>query len=192
MSTGFPRTGGPRNPGDPDPRALVEQVIRVDQAGEFGAVRIYEGQLAALRWTGRTNSDAGRKIAAMARAEREHNKTFDRLIAERRVRPTLLSPLWNVAGFALGAATALMGDKAAMACTVAVEETIDEHYASQAATLGDDEAELRATVEKFRADELAHRDEALASGAAEAPAYVALTTAIKMGSRLAIWLSTRI
>jgi 3-demethoxyubiquinol 3-hydroxylase len=182
----------PRNPGDPDARALVERVIRVDQAGEFGAVRIYDGQLAALRWTGRANSDAARKIAAMARAEREHNKTFDRMIAERRVRPTLLSPLWNVAGFALGAATALMGDKAAMACTVAIEETIDEHYASQAAALGDDEAELRATVEKFRADELSHRDEALASGAEQAPAYEALTAAIKMGSRLAIWLSTRL
>ncbi len=182
----------PRNPGDPDPRALVERVIRVDQAGEVGAVRIYEGQLAALRWTGRADSDAGRKIAAMARAEREHSKTFDRLVAERRVRPTLLSPLWNVAGFALGAATALLGDKAAMACTVAVEETIDEHYASQAAALGDEEAELRATVERFRADELAHRDEALASGAEQAPGYEVMTAAIKAGSRLAIWLSTRI
>ena len=159
------KTGESRNPGDPEPRELVERMIRVDQAGEFGAVRIYEGQLAALRWTGRANGEAGRKIAAMARAEREHNKAFDRLLAERRVRPTVLSPLWNVAGFALGAATALMGDKAAMACTVAVEETIDEHYAHQAAALGDDEAELRATIEKFRAEEIEHRDEALASPA---------------------------
>jgi ubiquinone biosynthesis monooxygenase Coq7 len=185
-------TAGQRNPGDPDRRQLVERVIRVDQAGEFGAVRIYQGQLAALRWTGRSNSEAGRKIAVMARAEREHNKVFDRLIAERRVRPTALSPIWSLAGFALGAATALMGDKAAMACTVAIEETIDEHYASQAAALGDDEAELRGTVEKFRADELAHRDEALASGAEQAPAYGVLTAAIRAGSRLAIWLSTRI
>ena len=185
-------TADTRNPGDPDARTIVERTIRVDQAGEFGAVRIYEGQLAALRWTGRGKGDAGRKIAAMARAEREHRATFDRLLVERRVRPTLLSPLWGVAGFALGAATALMGEKAAMACTVAVEETIDEHYASQAAALGDDEAELRTTVEKFRADELQHRDEALASGAEEAPGYGALTSAIKAGSRLAIWLSTRI
>src|SRR5262249_19292866 len=146
-----------------------------DQAGEFGAVRIYDGQLAALRWTGRANSEAGRKMAAMARAEREHNKMFDRLIAERRERPTLLSPLWNVAGLAVGAATGLMGEKAGMACTVAIEETIDEHYASQAAALGDDEAELRSTIEKFRADELAHRDEALASGAEQAVGYEALT-----------------
>ena len=108
------------------------------------------------------------------------------------MRPTALSPLWNVAGFALGAATALMGDKAAMACTVAIEETIDEHYASQAAALGDDEAELRSTIEKFRAEEIEHKDTALAAGAEEAPAYSALTSAIKAGSRLAIWLSTRI
>ena len=186
------RTADRRNPGDPDPRRTVERVIRVDQAGEFGAVRIYEGQLAALRWTGRSNSEAGRKIAHMARAEREHRATFDKMMAQRRVRPTVLSPLWSLAGFGLGAVTALMGDKAAMACTVAVEETIDEHYASQAAQLGDDEAELRSTVEKFRADELAHRDEALASGAEQAVAYRPLTAAIKAGSRLAIWLSTRI
>jgi ubiquinone biosynthesis monooxygenase Coq7 len=186
------KTGEIRNPGDPEPRTLIERMIRVDQAGEFGAVRIYEGQLAALRWTGRANSEAGRKIAHMARQEREHNKLFDRLLVERRVRPTALSPLWNVAGFALGAATALMGDKAAMACTVAVEETIDEHYGNQAARLGDDEAGLRATVEKCRAEEIEHRDEALASDAEQAPGYEVLTSAIKAGSRLAIWLSTRI
>ncbi len=186
------RTAEVRNPGDPDARQLVERILRVDQAGEFGAVRIYEGQLAALKWTGRAHGTAGRKIAHMAKAEREHNRTFDRLIAERRVRPTLLSPIWGIAGFALGAATALMGEKAAMACTVAVEETIDEHYAQQAAQLGDDEAPLRATIEKFRAEEIEHKDTALASGAEDAPAYRPLTAAIKAGSKLAIWLSTRI
>ena len=185
-------TADGRNPGDPEPRDLVERVIRVDQAGEMGAVRIYEGQLAALRWTGRAKTQTARKIAAMARAERLHHNEFNRLIAARKVRPTLLSPLWSAAGFALGAATALMGDKAAMACTVAIEETIDEHYAGQAEQLGDDEAELRTTVEKFRAEELQHRDEALAAGAEQAPGYGALTAAIKAGSRLAIWLSTRI
>jgi ubiquinone biosynthesis monooxygenase Coq7 len=185
-------TAETRNPGDLGPRQVVERAIRVDQAGELGAVRIYEGQLAALRWTGRANSEAGRKIAAMARAEREHNKVFDRLMVARRVRPTLLSPLWHVAGFALGAATALMGDKAAMACTVAVEETIDGHYAEQAASLGDDEADLRGTIEKFRAEEIEHKETALAAGAEEAPAYEALSAAIKAGSRLAIWLSTRV
>jgi ubiquinone biosynthesis monooxygenase Coq7 len=185
------KTGEVRNPGDAEPRELIERTIRVDQAGEFGAVRIYQGQLAAMRWTGRANSEAGRKIAAMARAEREHNQVFDSLLVERRVRPTALQPLWSVAGFALGAATALLGDKAAMACTVAVEETIDEHYAHQAATLGDDEAELRGTIEKFRAEEIEHKETALAAGAEQAPAYEALTSAIKAGSRLAIWLSTR-
>lgn len=180
------------NPGDPDRREIVERVIRVDQAGEFGAVRIYEGQLAAMRWRGRSNTMTARKIASMARAEREHNQLFDRLLAERRVRPTVLSPLWSIAGFALGAATALMGDEAAMACTVAIEETIDEHYASQAAELPEEESDLRATVEKFRAEEIEHKNEALASGAEQTPGYTALTAAIKAGSKLAIWLSTRI
>jgi ubiquinone biosynthesis monooxygenase Coq7 len=186
------KTAETRNPGDLEPRELLERIVRVDQAGEFGAVRIYEGQLAALRWTGRSRTTTGRKIEAMARVERQHQAEFNRLLAARRVRPTLLSPLWSMAGFALGAATALMGDKAAMACTVAIEETIDEHYASQAAQLGEDESELKDTVQKFRADELAHRDEALASGAADAPGYEVLTAAIKAGSRLAIWLSTRL
>jgi len=185
------KTGDGRNPGDPGTREIVERTIRVDQAGEFGAVRIYEGHRAALRRTGRANGEAGRKIAHMARQEREHRKAFDRLLVERRVRPTALSPLWSAAGFALGAATALMGDKAAMACTVAVEETIEEHYAGQAASLGDDEAALRSTVKKFRAEEIEHRDAALAAGAEQTPGYEALSAAIKAGSRLAIWLSTR-
>ena len=186
------RTGDPRNPGDPDPRQLVERVIRVDQAGEFGAVRIYEGQLAALRWTGRANSDARRKIAAMARAEREHNKTFDRLIAERRVRPTLLSPLWNVAGFALGAATALMSEEAALACTDAVETEIDKHYSSQLAQLGDEDPELASDIAEFQADELEHRDTARAAGATNAVGYPLLTAAIRAGCRVAIGLSKHI
>ncbi len=162
-------------------------MIRVDQAGELGAVRIYAGQLAVLG-----DAPAGRIIREMAATEREHLDAFDKLIVERRVRPTALSPLWHVAGYALGAATALMGARAAMACTVAVEEVIDEHYAGQAERLGDDEAEFRATVEAFRDDEIAHRDTALRHEAAEAPGYELLTTAIKAGSRLAIWLSTRI
>jgi ubiquinone biosynthesis monooxygenase Coq7 len=103
-----------------------------------------------------------------------------------------LEPLWHLAGFALGAATALMGEKAAMACTVAVEEVIEEHYADQAAKLGEDEAPLRETIEKFRADELEHRDTAVAHHARETPGYELLASAIKAGSRLAIWLSTRV
>jgi len=161
--------------------------VRVDHAGEYGAVRIYEGQLAVLG-----DSDKADAIRHMADQEREHLEKFNRLIGERRVRPTALMPVWHAAGFALGAATALMGERAAMACTVAVEEAIDEHYAAQAAMLGDDEAELRDTIEKFRADELEHRDTALAHEAEEAPGYEVLSAVIKKGSRLAIWLSERV
>ena len=180
-------TAEDRLPGDLTRQALIARMIRVDHAGEYGARRIYEGQLAVL---GRTPS--GPAIAEMHDQEARHLEAFESLIAERRVRPTALQPLWHMAGFALGAATALMGEKAAMACTVAVEEVIDEHYAGQIERLGDDEAELRAALEDFRADELAHRDTGLAHGAAETPGYEPLSAAIKAGSRLAIWLSERV
>ncbi len=180
-------TAEDRLPGDPTREQLIERIIRVDHAGEYGAVRIYAGQLAVL---GRSRS--GATIREMAAKEAEHLAAFDRLVAERAVRPTLLSPLWHAAGFALGAATALMGERAAMACTEAVEEVIDAHYAGQAAALGDDEAALRAQIERFRADEIEHRDTARAEGAAEAPGHEVLTAAIKAGSRLAIWLSERL
>jgi 3-demethoxyubiquinol 3-hydroxylase len=177
-----------RLPGDPTAEEMVERIIRVDQAGEYGAVRIYDGQLAVL---GKTKM--GPVIRKMAAAERHHLDTFNDLVAERRVRPTALMPLWHLAGFALGAGTALLGEKAAMACTVAVEEVIDEHYAGQLDHLDEDqEAELRKTVIEFRDDELEHRDEGLAHGAREAPGYEGLSTVVKAGSRLAIWLSERI
>lgn len=185
--TGHPRrTGEDSLPGDPSRDDLVARMIRVDHAGEVGAVRIYQGQLAVLGGT-----KAGAVIERMAKAEARHLEVFERLMVERRVRPTLLSPLWHVAGYALGATTALLGPEAAMACTVAVEEVIDEHYQRQAETLGADETALRDTVEKFRGEEVEHRDTALANAAREAPAYRPLTEAIKAGSRLAIWLSTR-
>ncbi len=180
-------TGEDRLPGDPNPQTLVEQMIRVDQAGEFGAVRIYQGQLAVLR-----DHRARDTVRHMAEQERVHLDTFNRLLVDWRVRPTALSPLWHVAGFALGAATAALGPKAAMACTVAVEEVIDEHYAQQAEQLGDDQTELRETIERFRGEELEHRDTALEEGATETPGYELLSAGIKAGSRLAIWLSTRI
>ena len=180
-------TGEGRMPGDPSPAAQVEAMIRVDHAGEYGAVRIYQGQLAVLGGTA-----AAESIREMAEQERRHLESFDRLVADRRVRPTALQPLWHIAGFALGAATALLGPTAAMACTQAVEEVIDEHYAGQAAALGDDEASLRGLIEEYRADEIAHRDRAVAEGALQAPGHALLTEAIKAGSRLAIWLSTRI
>jgi ubiquinone biosynthesis monooxygenase Coq7 len=180
-------TGEGRLPGDPTRQEIVERIIRVDQAGETGAVRIYEGQLAVLGQT-----DAAAPIRHMAEQEREHLATFDALMIERRVRPTILSPLWHVAGFALGAGTALMGPRAAMACTVAVEEAIDEHYAGQAAVLGEGEAELRAHVLAARADEIEHRNMARDAGAEKAPGYIALHGTIKAGTKLAIWLSERI
>lgn len=184
---GKPADGAGRQPGDPTRTQQIERMIRVDQAGEYGATRIYAGQLAVLG-----EAASGDTIRRMAAQEDHHLATFDRMVAERRVRPTLLTPLWHVTGFALGAACALLGEKAAMACTEAVEQVIDEHYAGQITELGEDEAELKAVIEEFRADEIEHRDIARAEGAAEAPAYPLLSEAIKRGSRLAIWLSTRI
>ncbi len=181
------KTGEDRLPGDPTAREVVERTIRVDHAGEYGAKRIYEGQLAVL---GRTKY--GPLIEHMKAQEQVHLDTFSRLIGERRVRPTALLPFWHVAGFALGAATALLGHRGAMACTVAVEEAIDEHYRAQEDTLGDDEAELRADIARFRAEELEHRDTGLEHEAEQAPAYRLLSAAIKTGCKIAIKISERV
>jgi ubiquinone biosynthesis monooxygenase Coq7 len=168
----------------------VEAMIRVDHAGEYGAVRIYEGQLAVLDARG-GSTKAAAIIRKMAEQEQHHLKTFDALVNARRVRPTALEPVWRVAGFALGAATALMGEKAAMACTAAVEDVIDEHYAQQVERL-DHDPELQATVQEFRAEEIEHKNEALAQGAEQAAGYTLLSETIKAGCRLAILLSERI
>ena len=181
------RTGEDMLPGDGSPQERVRAMIRVDHAGEYGARRIYEGQLAVLGATA-----SGPVIRHMAEQEKRHLARFDALVVERRVRPTALSPLWHAASYALGVGTALLGPQAAMACTEAVESVIDEHYAGQAAALGEDEAGLRATIEEFRAEEAQHRDTALAHGAAQAPGYEVLSGAIKAGTRLAIWLSSRV
>jgi 3-demethoxyubiquinol 3-hydroxylase len=187
MSTPSPARRAHRLPGDPHPAEMLARMIRVDHAGEYGAARIYDGQLAVL---GR--SRVGAAIRAMAEQERRHLTEFERLVVAHRVRPTLLTPLWHAAGFALGAATALMGERAAMACTVAVEEVIDAHYGAQAETLGAQEPGLRATIEKFRDDEREHRTTAIAYGARDILGYGLLSGIVKTGSRLAIWLSTRI
>ncbi|MBF0326044.1 MAG: demethoxyubiquinone hydroxylase family protein [Alphaproteobacteria bacterium] len=181
------KTAERRIPGDPTKDQLIDRFLRVNQAGELGAVRIYQGQRAVLG-----KGRHGPLLAHMAAQEQHHLDTFNRLIGERRTRPTVLAPLWHVAGFVLGAGTALLGERAAMACTVAVEETIDAHYAEQAAQLGEDEAPLKATIEQFRAEELEHRDIGLANEAEQAPGYPVLSTAIKTGCRIAIWLSERI
>jgi ubiquinone biosynthesis monooxygenase Coq7 len=163
-------------------------MLRVNQAGEYGATRIYAGQLAVLG----QDRPAGRVIARMARQEQRHLDRFNGLMAERGVRPTALQPLWKVAGFALGAATALMSEKAAMACTDAVETEIDRHYRRQLADLGDSDPELAADIEEFRAEELEHRDTAREHGATETLGYPLLTAAIRAGCRVAIGLSKRI
>jgi 3-demethoxyubiquinol 3-hydroxylase len=177
----------PGLPGDPNPAATVESMIRVDHAGEYGAARIYAGQLAVL---GRSGS--AQTLREMRAQEQEHLDGFAELVVRRRVRPTALLPLWHLAGFALGAATAAMGERAAMACTVAVEEAIDAHYADQITALGADEAELCATIARYRDDELHHRDVALAHGARQALGYRLLSTAIKAGCRVAIAMSERV
>jgi ubiquinone biosynthesis monooxygenase Coq7 len=162
----------PRAPGS---HADIESMIRVDHAGEYGAVRIYQGQLAVLKRRG-DSAQAVETIEHMAEQEQRHLKAFDRLVNERKVRPTALEPVWRVAGFALGAATAALGEKAAYACTAAVEEVIDEHYASQIVALEDGrDPPLKAAVEDFRADEATHRDTALAQGAEQAPGYKLLS-----------------
>ncbi|MGD0432542.1 MAG: demethoxyubiquinone hydroxylase family protein [Acetobacteraceae bacterium] len=174
-------------PGDLPADEAIHRMIRVDHAGEYGAARIYAGQLAILG-----NSRKAELLRQMRDQEQAHLDCFNTMIAERRVRPTALLPFWHIAGFALGAATALLGERAAMACTVAVEETIDDHYAGQIDRLDESDGSLRETLEKFRGEELEHRTIALANGAERAPGYRLLTTAIRTGCRLAIRLSERL
>jgi 3-demethoxyubiquinol 3-hydroxylase len=168
--------------------SATDRMLRVDQAGEYGATRIYAGQLAVL---GDRTPISG-EVRHMAEQEAEHRAKFDALLAQRGVRPTALQPFWDVAGFALGAATALIGPKAAMACTAAVETEIDRHYTEQLEELGDSDPELSAMIEQFREDERAHRDAAFAAGAEQAPAYPLLSGAIRLGCRVAIRLAERI
>jgi ubiquinone biosynthesis monooxygenase Coq7 len=164
------------------------RMLRVDQAGEYGATRIYAGQMAVM---GDRAPHAG-EIAHMAEQEAAHRAKFDALLTKRGVRPTALQPVWNVAGFALGAATALIGPKAAMACTAAIETEIDRHYTEQLEELGDADPELAEMIREFRDDERAHKEAALAAGAEQAPAYPLLSGAIRLGCRMAIRLSERI
>ena len=174
-------------PGDLPEKAAVGRMLRVDHAGEYGARRIYAGQLAVLG--GRQCTGIIRK---MAEQEEEHLAAFGRLMKQRHVRPTALMPLWHVAGYAVGALTALLGEKAAMACTVAVESVIGEHYARQETALPDGEAALKQTIAQFREDEMEHHHTGLEHGAEDTPFYHALTQAIRLGTRGAIWLSERV
>ncbi|XP_022091384.1 5-demethoxyubiquinone hydroxylase, mitochondrial-like [Acanthaster planci] len=172
-------------------QAMIDRIIRVDHAGEVGADRIYAGQMAIL---GKTS--VGSVIQEMWDQEKHHRETFERLVPERRVRPTVLLPVWNIAGFVLGASTALLGKEGAMACTVAVEESIGEHYNSQIRELLEDDpeehAELLKIIKEFRDEELEHLDKGLEHDAEQAPMYSALSNVIKAGCSAAIWLSERI
>ena len=169
-------------------REILEEIIRVDHAGEYGATKIYDGQIAVFG----KNSKLGKTIQHMADQEQEHIDKFNELILEHRVRPTALLPLWNVAGYALGASTALMGEKAAMACTVAVEKVIGEHYQEQLELLEDDHKDLKKTISKFRDDELEHHDIGIEHDAENAPGYKIMSKVIELGCKTAIVISKKI
>ena len=188
MSTTKKPKGPVRLPGDPTPEQLVERIVRVDHAGEYGATRIYDGQLAIFG----KHSKIGKTIQHMADQEQEHIETFEKMIVDNRVRPTALLPIWNIAGFLLGASTALMGEKAAMACTVAVESVIGEHYKKQARFLGADQKKLKAIIKKFEKDELEHHDIGINHGAENASGYNLLSKVISTGCKIAITVSKKI
>jgi ubiquinone biosynthesis monooxygenase Coq7 len=181
----------PARPGMGAGRARLAEMLRVDHAGELAAVHIYRGQRAVL------NAAPGKDRIAYQLQEMEgheavHLARFDVILNERQVRPTLMAPLWRLAGFTLGAATALMGEKAAHACTEAVESVIEDHYAQQIAEIGQREPELAAELTQFRDDELAHRDQALQEGAKDAPGYPLLSAVIQAGCKAAIRISEKI
>lgn len=181
----------PRMPGRLPAHGLIDRILRVDQAGEYGATRIYEGQLAVLGNRSRTRSTAA-EIRHMAEQEKRHLARFNALLNAHQVRPTLLSPLWHAAGYALGVGTALLGREAAMACTAAVEDAITEHYERQAASLGEDVPDIHTAIVESAGDEEEHLQTAYRSGAEAAPLQGLMTGLIKAGCKLAIRLSERI
>tara|TARA_B100000427_G_C15288867_1_gene498800 strand:+ start:144 stop:677 length:534 start_codon:yes stop_codon:yes gene_type:complete len=170
---------------------ILEEIIRVDHAGERGAIKIYEGQLIALK-TFKQDEDLKRKIEEMKEHEHEHLEFFEKEIQKRNFKPTKLLPLWDLLGVALGFGTAMLGKKAAMLCTASVEEVIDDHYKNQTYKLKEDEKELRKKIVKFREDELNHRDIAYHEGATKKGPYSLLDKAIKTSSKIAITISEKI
>ena len=169
----------------------VEEFIRVDDAGERGAIKIYEGQLLALK-TFKQDEELKRKIEEMKEHEREHFEFFDKEIQKRNIKPTKLLPLWDLMGITLGFGTAMLGKKAAMLCTASVEEVIDDHYKNQTFKLKDDEIELKKKIIKFREDELEHRDIAYENGATKVGLYKVLDKIVKTSSKIAIVISEKI
>jgi len=172
-------------------KKILEEIIRVDHAGERGAIKIYEGQLLALK-TFKQDEDLKKQIEEMKEHEKEHYEFFDQEIQKRNIKPTKLLPVWDLLGITLGFGTAMLGKKAAMLCTASVEEVIDGHYKSQTYKLEDDEKELKSKINKFRDDELAHKDIAYESGATKEGFYGLLDKVIKTSSRLAIKISEKI
>lgn len=178
-------------PGRGAEKARMDEILRVDHAGEYAAVHIYRAQQAVFR--GRTGREAiTEDLGHMREQEAKHLKRFDALLNERRVRPTLMTPVWRLAALGLGAGTALMGEKAAHACTEAVESVIEEHYADQIAEVRDRDPDLAAELTRFREEELAHHDHAVEHGSREAPAYRLLSSVIKAGCRAAIKISEKV
>ncbi|XP_041840216.1 5-demethoxyubiquinone hydroxylase, mitochondrial [Melanotaenia boesemani] len=178
-------------PCDDEEKEMVHQMLRVDHAGEYGANRIYAGQMAVL---GRSRT--GPLIQQMWDQEKKHLAKFNEILAENRVRPTALLPLWNIAGFVLGASTALLGKEGAMACTVAVEESISEHYNSQIRVLMERDpekyTELLQLIKEFRDDEMDHHDTGLEHDAESVPGYWLLKNVIQLGCKAAIYVSQRV
>ena len=172
-------------------KKILEEIIRVDHAGERGAIKIYEGQLLALK-TIKQDENLKNKIEEMKEQEKEHLKYFEKEIQKRKIRPTSLLPLWDVMGVMLGFGTAVLGKKAALLCTASVEEVIDEHYKNQLKKLGDDEKDLKNSIEKFKQDEIKHKNTAYESGATNKGVYLIMDKVIRTGSRIAITISEKI
>ena len=169
----------------------LEEIIRVDHAGERGAIKIYEGQLLALK-TIKQDNLLKDKIEEMKEHEKEHLEYFEREIQKRKIKPTYLLPLWDVMGVALGFGTALLGKKAAMLCTASVEEVIEDHYQNQLKKLGNDEMDLKTKIEKFKGEEVKHKNIAYESGATNKGLYSIIDKVIRTGSRIAITISEKI
>ncbi|WP_409432828.1 demethoxyubiquinone hydroxylase family protein [Litorimonas sp. RW-G-Af-16] len=169
----------------------IAEMLRVDHAGEYGAVAIYRGQQAVFKANAKT-AEIAAQLGEMESEEQKHLDAFDALLIERNVRPTVMTPIWNVAGYGLGVVTALMGEKAAHACTEAVESVIEQHYGAQAEEIKDEDPALAATFAEFREDELHHRDTAIAGGAKEAPGYAVLSRLITAGCHAAIKITEKI
>ena len=170
---------------------ILEEIIRVDHTGERGAIKIYEGQLLALK-TIKQDESLKDKIEEMKEQEKEHLEYFEKEIQKRKIKPTYLLPLWDIMGVTLGFGTALLGKKAAMLCTASVEEVIENHYQNQLKKLGNDEMELKAKIEKFKGDEVDHKNMAYEAGATNKGMYSIMDQVIRVGSRIAISISEKI